>query len=82
MELSAKLSEKTKEPPADIAVCSKCSWRGPVSECDTEQDGDWETGYYTQPLCPKCPDGGCIDDYDYSPEQMELHKKYQEERQQ
>jgi hypothetical protein len=33
------------------------------------QDGDWESGYYEVHECPVCMDGGCIDDYDYSPEQ-------------
>jgi len=59
-----------KEPLPDIAICSECRWRGPVSECgiDPYGDGDWESGYRPTHLCPKCEDGGCIDDYDMSDE--------------
>ena len=50
----------------DMCTCATCGWKGLVSDCDTEQDGDWETGYYDSSLCPVCDDGGCIDDYWYS----------------
>lgn len=56
------------EPSPDIAVCSECGWRGSVSECETEKDGDWESGFYDAHLCPKCEDGGCIDDYSMTKE--------------
>jgi len=61
-----------KEPKPDIAICSQCGWRGPISECgiDPYGDGDWESGYYPSHLCPKCEDGGCIDDYDMSEERL------------
>lgn len=54
-------------PYHDIAKCSQCGWRGNVSECDTdmEQDG-WEGTPYMIHLCPRCEDGGCIDDYSIS----------------
>jgi len=48
------------EPPVDIAICSVCGWQGVTSECDIEQDGTWEEGYYDVHLCPKCEDGGCV----------------------
>ena len=64
-------------PDADIAICSACGWRGHVSMCPQEEEGDWETGYYKVHVCPKCEDGGCVDDYDYSDELVltiwELH---------
>ena len=50
----------------DIAICSVCGWRGPATECITDEEGDWESGYYKVDLCPKCEDGGSIDDYDFS----------------
>lgn len=25
-----------------------------LRHCDWDQEGDWETGYYDIPLCPKC----------------------------
>ena len=70
-----------KEPKPDIAICSKCGWRGPVSECDVDPygDGDWESGYVPVDLCPVCEDGGCIDDYDMSDERFEEWRKWWEE---
>lgn len=55
-----------KEPLPDIAKCSKCGWKGSVDKCETDSEGDWETGYYNIHLCPKCEDGGCVDDYSMS----------------
>jgi hypothetical protein len=60
--------EGDAEPKPDIACCSSCNGRFPVSECLTEPDGDWETGYYSVHVCPKCEDGGCVDGYDMTPE--------------
>lgn len=59
------------EPKPDIAHCSNCDWEGPASECEQEEDGDWESGYYMIDLCPKCEDGGCVDDYSMSEERAE-----------
>jgi len=42
------------EPTCDILVCNTCEGSYPVKDCPTEQDGDWETGYYTVHICPKC----------------------------
>ena len=67
--LLPKLNQFNQQPLPDIAICSECEWRGPVSECDLEQDGDWETGFFDVHVCPNCDSGGCIDDYDMSPEQ-------------
>lgn len=60
-----------EEPRPDIGCCSVCGEGFPVCDLKTEQDGDWETGYYDIHICPKCPDGGCIDDYTMSVEQAE-----------
>jgi len=30
-------NEVNSQPKADIAICSKCGWRGPVSECNVAQ---------------------------------------------
>jgi hypothetical protein len=67
---------KFPEPKPDIAICSECGWRGPVTECGKDTDGDWETGYYPIDLCPKCGDGGCVDDYDMSPERLAEWEKW------
>jgi hypothetical protein len=64
------LAQNKTAPPADIAICSICGWRGPTSECEIDQEGDWESGYYSIHLCPKCEDGGCIDDYDMTPKRQ------------
>lgn len=58
--------QRGNEPRPDIAICSQCGWRGPVEECGEDTEGDWESGYYDVDTCPKCSDGGCIDDYDMS----------------
>lgn len=59
-------SSKNVEPKPDIAKCSACGWSGKASLCAVEKEGSWEEGYYDIQLCPKCEDGGCIDDYDFS----------------
>ncbi len=61
---------KQEEPLPDIAICSQCGWRGQSTECPKEEEGDWESGYHMVDICPKCEDGGCIDDYDMSDEQL------------
>jgi hypothetical protein len=68
------------EPLPDIAKCSQCGWKGPVSDCEQDQEGDWESGFYNIDLCPKCDDGGCIDDYDYSDEQIKLYNDFHEQK--
>lgn len=59
------------EPPPDLASCSTCGWKGKVEECGNDTEGDFESGYYGIHLCTKCNDGGCVDDYNMSPEQMQ-----------
>jgi hypothetical protein len=55
-------------PQPDIAQCSQCGGSWPIDELETEEDGDWESGYYQVHICPVCEDGGCIDDYFMSKE--------------
>jgi hypothetical protein len=54
----------TSDKP-NTAICSACGWEGPIADCDTETEGTWEEGFYQIHICPKCPEGGCIDDYTY-----------------
>lgn len=62
--IEGKVAES--EPCPDIACCSECNKKFDVADCPTEEDGDWESGYYTVHVCPECPDGGLVDDYDMS----------------
>ena len=62
--------EINAEPKEDIARCTNCNWSGNVLECELDQEGDWESGYYDIHLCPKCEDGGCVDDYSMSEERF------------
>ena len=81
--LTAELEKQrynTFGPLPDIAICSQCGWRGPTSECETGEEGDWETGYYKIHLCPKCADGGCVDDYDMSPERLREWEEWNEKQ--
>ena len=69
------LAEENTQPQCDMGSCGNCGWKGPLSVCEIGKEGDYESGYYDIPLCPICPDGGCIDDYFYSSEQrLELEK--------
>lgn len=68
-------AEAKNGPSPDLVKCSDCGNTFKASECPTEADGGWETGYYEVPVCPNCEDGGCMDGWDFSPEQM---KKYEE----
>lgn len=69
--------ETDATPLCDMCRCSNCGWSGKTSDCETEMESDgWEMPSYQIHLCPKCEDGGCVDDYFYS-EQLweELEKK-------
>lgn len=66
--LFREIMDDNHEPRPDIAICSECGWKGSTLECIKGEDGDWETGYYPIDLCPVCEDGGCIDDYDMTPD--------------
>ena len=75
-DLKLDLVIDNKQPKPDIAICSDCGWRGPVEECLKGQDGDWESGYFEIDECPKCDNGGCIEDYDMTPERLEEYNKW------
>jgi len=76
-ELANSIRPANEEPSPDLVTCSDCQQQFKISECPTEIDGDWETGYYDVPMCPNCEDGGCLDSYDYSPEQLEEYEKWE-----
>ena len=69
-EFFSTVKETDSEPQPDIAICTVCETRTPVTECPQERDGDWESGYFMVHVCPVCEDGGCIDDYGMSEQQL------------
>lgn len=72
--------DNIKEPAADIARCSGCGWSGDISECSTDTEGDWESGYYTVHICPNCDESyGCINDYIMSKKQYTKWLKWYED---
>lgn len=76
-DLLAYLTEKyDAEPKPDMAHCSSCGWSGNRLVCETEQEGDYESGYYAIDLCPKCDDGGCVDDYSMTKERAAEWNKW------
>jgi len=77
MDIKAISLGLRKMPPLDIAICSECNRQYKVSDCPKDEEGDWESGYYEVDLCPVCEDGGCIDDYCYSPEQLKVFKAWE-----
>lgn len=62
------ISDMVNKPKkCDMCKCSNCGWEGFCHECETEWESEgWEYPSYQVHLCPKCDDGGCIDDYWYS----------------
>ena len=68
------------EPKCDIGICSDCGWRGLLTDCHSYKEQEsWEMpDWYWIFECPKCKDGGCIDDYDYSPERQKEWEEWKE----
>lgn len=73
-----KLDSKCLSYPCpDLVKCETCGKTYKVDKCPTEEDGGWETGYHTVPVCPKCEDGGELLDYKYSFIQMIKYKIFE-----
>ena len=67
------------EVKVDMCSCSNCGWKGKVSDCESEWESDgWEYPEYLIELCPKCEDGGLIEDYWYSPKMLKEYYKSKE----
>lgn len=64
IKLQIQEGHSDSEPQPDIALCSSCGWKGPVADCESSEEGDYENGYYAIHLCPNCDDGGSIDNYE------------------
>jgi len=74
-DLSTLKEEKLKSngdpcPELDCGTCSECGWSGSLSDCETDQEGNYYDGYITAVYCPVCEDGGCIDDFYPSDESL------------
>ena len=77
-EIQAKEAEEKYGPAPDIAICSDCGGRFKTGEYDLEWESEgWEHPEYQVPYCRKCKDGGCIDDWDFSPEQKARFNKWE-----
>jgi len=52
-------------PPEMLGKCTKCNYQASVStfEEDYDHHDGWEMPAYAELICPKCPDGGCVDDF-------------------
>ena len=59
-------------PKVTHGWCSQCGESIPIGELIKDTEGDYESGYYTIDLCPKCEDGGCIEDYSYEGPSIEI----------
>ncbi len=57
-----KVIEKEEAPPEMIGICT-CGYSAFVSTLETQTVG-WEDPTI-ELICPKCEDGGCIDDFIY-----------------
>ena len=62
-------------PLLDCGSCSECGWSGKLSDCEKEQEGNYEEGYVWAVYCPECEDGGCIENYYPSAESLAQWKK-------
>ena len=72
----------SSEVENDLCKCSNCGETFKVSECPVEIERDgWENPPYEIHECPKCPDGGDINDYSMSPERLALWDKLKEKEQ-
>lgn len=69
--LEPKLSTDIKP---DMCKCQTCGNKYKISECipDTGHHDGWEYPSYTIHLCPKCEDGGDVNDYFLSDELTKL----------
>lgn len=77
-ELKAEESENIHGPSPDIAICTDCGGRFGLDEFKLEWEFDgWEYPEYQVAVCPVCEDGGCLDTWDFSPEQLEKYKKWE-----
>lgn len=68
--------ESCPDIPQDSGECSVCGWSGKLSDAVKEEEGNYQSGYYTAVFCPECEDGGCIENF-YPSE--EAHQKWREE---
>ena len=79
--LQAIENESKHGPSPDIAICSECGGRFKSGEYDLELESDgWEYQSYQVAVCRHCKDGGCIDDWNFSPEQWKKYEEWENEK--
>lgn len=77
--LRIEMEEQKFGPSPDIGICSNCGGRFGPDEYELEWESEgWEYPSYQVAVCPVCEDGGCIDDWDFSPEQQKKYKEWKE----
>jgi hypothetical protein len=57
--------ENENEDYDDMCSCSDCGWSGKIADCYLHEECEsWELPQlYTVIDCPKCEDGGCIENF-------------------
>lgn len=48
---------KDLEPQFDKGICEECGKHFKLEDCEIEEEGDWEYGYYEVYVCPECGGG-------------------------
>lgn len=62
------------EPKYDLFRCTGCQFKTTeLKDCELETDGDWESGYFEYPVCPKC---NCVIEGDYTQATMKKWLKW------
>ena len=61
-------NKPNKDPEPDMCKCSECGGTFKVADCEQDHDhhDGWEMPAYTEIYCPKCEEGGCVDDFFFS----------------
>jgi len=69
------------ELKCDLCFCSDCNETFKIDDCPIDAEYNEYTGDYMEfPSCPKCEDGGCINDYFPSQEVLDEYNKNKNQR--
>lgn len=67
-------AEKKIDDSPDLCKCGNCHTEFKVKDCELDygHHNGWEMPAYSEVICSVCDDGGCIDDFYYSNNKIEL----------